>query len=327
MLPPEELTIVVEVIGNIGTAIVDKESLATEENVGATAPDGSISLFITEGTVAVNNNGKRLERVIVNQVTKTLSLVEDTFVIGPIVRLDPLGAKFSKSPMLSFTYDPANIPPEVSNEDLFIATWAGSEWVRIDTIVDTDNNTLTAEVEAMAVYTIMGEEAYLPPPEPVIEPEPMPEPEPSPVPAPTPTSTINWWLIIGLLAAVVISLIIIFYNRKRKIVFISPPQTIKAGEVSNIITIQIQNTFGKSFQVWDDTTIKLISTSPIGRFDISPKGAFDGSVTTVIILKGSTSVSLYYRDESAGPITITAIENPGQSGRKLTSSQARYLLY
>ncbi|TRZ54177.1 MAG: hypothetical protein D4S01_00020, partial [Dehalococcoidia bacterium] len=63
-----------------------------------------------------------------------------------------------------------------------------------------------------------------------------------------------------------------------RIVFITGPQTITAGEASDIMTVQTQDASGNSSDVTSDTTIDLSSNSATGRFDTSQSGPFDGLV-------------------------------------------------
>jgi len=160
------------------------------------------------------------------------------------------------------------------------------------------------------------------PPKPPVTPAPAPAPTPAPPPpAPTPAppappvTPTNWWFIGGIVGGLIaVGLLIFFLARKRQlyIIFVSSPQTINTGIVSDIITIQVQDGRGNPFKVTSDTIINLSSDSPTGRFDINPSGAFDGSITSVTIPKGASSVGFYYRDATAGTPTITVSESPHQ---------------
>jgi adhesin/invasin len=92
--------------------------------------------------------------------------------------------------------------------------------------------------------------------------------------------------------------------------FITGPQTITAGYSSGIITIQLMDAFGYPKVVSSNTNIALVSSSASGYFDTSSIGAFDGSITQITLLAGSSSVSFYYKDTTAGDITIGVSENP-----------------
>jgi YVTN family beta-propeller protein len=94
------------------------------------------------------------------------------------------------------------------------------------------------------------------------------------------------------------------------LVFTTSKQTIIAGSASNLITIQGQDASGQPVNVTGDTSVNLTTTSNSGRFDTSPNGPFDGTITSIIIPAGSNSVSFYYNDTFSGtPTIIVSSEN------------------
>jgi len=100
-----------------------------------------------------------------------------------------------------------------------------------------------------------------------------------------------------------------------QLVFTTPPQTIPAGVASAIMTIQTRDAANNPSNVASNTTINLTSTSGNGRFDTSPTGPFNGSITSITIPAGSSSASFYYKDTNVGAPTITAAESPARAGR------------
>jgi hypothetical protein len=98
----------------------------------------------------------------------------------------------------------------------------------------------------------------------------------------------------------------IYPSAVNKIVFTSTTQSLTAGSVSSVITIQTQDVSNNPADVTADTTVYLASTSTAGRFDTSASGSFNGTITSVIIPSGSNSASFYYRDTAMGTPTITA---------------------
>jgi hypothetical protein len=92
-------------------------------------------------------------------------------------------------------------------------------------------------------------------------------------------------------------------------------QTLVAGKASAKITCQTLNRLGSAANVSTPTVINLTSTSTAGRFDISDKGLFNGTVTSVTIAAGKNSASFYYRDTRAGSTVIKL------SNDDLTSAQ------
>ena len=106
-----------------------------------------------------------------------------------------------------------------------------------------------------------------------------------------------------------------------KIIFTTGNQTLAAGEVSSIMTIQTQDATSAPQDVSATTIIDLSSTSGAGRFDTSPSGAFDGTITSVTVASGNNAVSFYYKDTTAGTPTITAAENPDQGWSDATQQE------
>ncbi len=106
-----------------------------------------------------------------------------------------------------------------------------------------------------------------------------------------------------------------------KIVFATDNQTLTVGEVSAIMTIQTQDATSAPQNVGAATIIDLSSTSAAGRFDTSPAGAFDGTITSVTIASGNNTESFYYKDTTAGTPIITAAENPAQGWSDATQQE------
>lgn len=87
-----------------------------------------------------------------------------------------------------------------------------------------------------------------------------------------------------------------------KIVFTSNAQTLTAGVVSNVFTVQVQDQNG-NLRGSDALVLTLSSSSANGAFDTSSGGAFDGTVTSITTVNGVGT--FYYRDTASGTPTIT----------------------
>ena len=95
-----------------------------------------------------------------------------------------------------------------------------------------------------------------------------------------------------------------------KIVFITSPQTITAGNISSVMSIQTQDSFDNVSNVNSNTTINLNTTSSGGKFYLDNVGSLE--ITSVTIPSGQNTVSFYYKDTKAGVPTITCSETPSQ---------------
>jgi Cadherin-like beta sandwich domain/Domain of unknown function (DUF2341)/Divergent InlB B-repeat domain len=100
-------------------------------------------------------------------------------------------------------------------------------------------------------------------------------------------------------------------NAVTQIVFISAPQTIAAGAISNQIIIQSQNSNNEAFNCAGNTTVSLASTSGTGVFSLSNTSW--ANITAVTIPAGSDSAAFYYTDTASGTPTIT-IASTGLTG-------------
>lgn len=92
-----------------------------------------------------------------------------------------------------------------------------------------------------------------------------------------------------------------------KIVFTTTAQTITAGSVSRVITIQTQDSYGNPTSVSGDTAINLSSSSANGIFYSNAWGT--RRITSVTIRSGTSVASFYYKDTKAGTPIITAAKS------------------
>jgi hypothetical protein len=127
--------------------------------------------------------------------------------------------------------------------------------------------------------------------------------------------SIWYWIAIVVVVILLIVLITLFArergkNKKSwtvkppaKIVFISSPQTIKAGSVSGMITIQIQDVNGNPVNVASSTVITL-SSSPSGIFGTNTDGL--PAITSVTVYGGTDSANFYFKGSTKGNAIITA---------------------
>ena len=78
-------------------------------------------------------------------------------VIGLVYDCSPDGATFDPPISMTFRYDPSLIPADASEENLVVAFWdeAADEWVELESTVDPDSNTITAEVSHFTAFTVL----------------------------------------------------------------------------------------------------------------------------------------------------------------------------
>ncbi|KKT20794.1 MAG: hypothetical protein UW06_C0054G0001, partial [Parcubacteria group bacterium GW2011_GWE1_43_8] len=66
-----------------------------------------------------------------------------------------------------------------------------------------------------------------------------------------------------------LTLPIVSYAQVSKIVFTTEPQTVKPGEISGTITVQLQDSAGSSYKATETVDVEFLSSSASGEF-LSP---------------------------------------------------------
>jgi hypothetical protein len=152
-------------------AIVSTAELTTE--------DGKLTIVIPGGTVILTEDGAAPVELIIAVDESPPPLPDGAVIIGTAYSFKPNGVTFDESMTLTFTYNPNSIPGNVNEEDLVIAYYdvATSKWVELESVVDTEANTITAEVSHLTTFAVLGFEVEVvvpppPPPPPVILPTP-----------------------------------------------------------------------------------------------------------------------------------------------------------
>jgi len=128
------------------------------EPVTATSEDELCTLDIPEGTVGLTEELEPLDEITVVIMDEPPDPPEDAHVVGLTYDLGPDGATFDPPITLTFSYDPGDLPEGVAEEDLVLAYYdeESGEWVELDCVVDTVNNTITASVPHFTTFAVIG---------------------------------------------------------------------------------------------------------------------------------------------------------------------------
>lgn len=123
-----------------------------------------VTVSIPKGTLALDEDGERLEILVIAVDETPPTPPEDAHIIGLAYSFEPEGATFDPPISVTWSYDPEALPQGVAEEDLVIAYYdqAAGEWVELDCVVDTENNIITASVSHLTTFAIIG--AITPPP-------------------------------------------------------------------------------------------------------------------------------------------------------------------
>ena len=147
------------------TKVVNYRGEFTEE-VTVESEDGTVEITIEEGTIGKTEEGEPLEEITITWEPEPPAPPSDINVIGFSYDLGPDGATFDPPISITFTYDPADIPEGVAEEDLAVAFWDedAGEWVVLeDFTVDPASNNITASVSHFSYFNVvaLGEPAEL----------------------------------------------------------------------------------------------------------------------------------------------------------------------
>ena len=197
--------------------------------------NGNVSFNVAAGTKMLTANGLPLNTVTVTPVPPSAppagsgiivalmsvgtevnttgvstGVVVQNVIQGNAFEFGPSGATFNPPLTMTLTYDPATIPAGVSETSLFLAYYdtTTGQWIALPGSVDDPvTHTVTAPTSHFTKFSVMA---------PRLTPTSTTTPTTLSVPTlsglvPTQSSTTNWALIIGIIAAVVVIGLVIFF--------------------------------------------------------------------------------------------------------------------
>ncbi len=126
--------------------------------VERTTENGELTVSIPGGTVILTKDGAAPIELIITADESPPSLPDGAVIIGTAYSFKPNGVTFDDSMTLTFTYDPATGPQNVTEKDLVIAYYdlATGEWIELASVVDTEADTVTAEVSHLTTFAVLG---------------------------------------------------------------------------------------------------------------------------------------------------------------------------
>jgi len=144
---------------------LDLTAVFAPECVEYGSRDGTIQLSIPYGTYALDENEAPVTKIGFT-ILDDPPLSADAEILGHAYRLEPAGATFSPAINMTWSYDPADIPEDISPEDLTIAYYDESRgnWVALDSEIDTVADTVSAPIDHLSIYAVLAP-TEVPPPE------------------------------------------------------------------------------------------------------------------------------------------------------------------
>jgi len=219
-----------------GSFSINSEGII-QETINATSADGRLTITIPAGTKALDKDGKPLTTLtaVINPTPPPPP--EGANIIGLPYDFEPEGATFDPPITFTWSYDPAGLPEGMAEEDLVIAYYdaTAGKWVELVCVVDTVNKNIVACSAHFTTFVIMGkprpapeaptppapEEEVVPPVEEVVPPveevaPPVEEVAPLPEEEVVTPAEVNWPLIGGAIATVVILAILVIFLMVRR---------------------------------------------------------------------------------------------------------------
>ncbi len=123
-----------------------------------TTEDGKLTIIIPGGTVILTEDGAAPIELIIAVDESPPPLPGGAVIIGTAYSFKPNGITFDPSMTLTFTYNPNSIPGNVNGEDSVIAYYdlATRQWVKLESVVDTEANTVSAEVTHLTTFALLA---------------------------------------------------------------------------------------------------------------------------------------------------------------------------
>lgn len=150
-----------------------------------TTKDGKATLDIANKTKLLSDLGNALSLLTVDVPSLPPAPPADNVLVRDYT-FGPDGAKFNPPITLTLSYDAAALPKDIQENSLFIGYWDGSQWISLDSNLDTAAHTISAPISHFSVYSLLGK---LTPSTPNPTPAPAPESTPDKVTAPPPATT------------------------------------------------------------------------------------------------------------------------------------------
>jgi PKD repeat protein len=130
----------------------------------AVASEGNlVELRLPEGTSALDEGGNPLRYIDVSVVLDVPDPPLGYNIIGFVYKCVPAGATFHPAVNLTMYYNPKSLPDDAAEENEVIAYRDDTEWVILGSVVDAENNKVTAEIDHFTEFALMYKVPVAPP--------------------------------------------------------------------------------------------------------------------------------------------------------------------
>lgn len=119
--------------------------------------DNRLHLVFPVGTVVRDEYGEPLDGLEI-AIGESLSPPPEASFVGQPYELGPDGTTFDQSVSLSFSYDPAQIPEGITEEELYMAYYdeGSGLWLELPSVVDVTAHVVTALVDHLSAFAVIA---------------------------------------------------------------------------------------------------------------------------------------------------------------------------
>jgi hypothetical protein len=146
-----ETIVSASVLGQAGTFSLNSAGLVSSQTT-LKSTDGTVQLNIKANT-AISLGGQSI--TVAAEATPPATPTNAMLISA--YNLTPNGATFDPAITLTLKYNALTLPRGVTESNLYIAYWTGSNWAPVVSDVDTQSRVVTAEVSHFTVFALLGE--------------------------------------------------------------------------------------------------------------------------------------------------------------------------
>ena len=123
----------------------------------ATTEDEQTWVTVPEGTTGLTAEGEPLTFISAIEMELPPPPPPDHSMVALTYTFGPEGATFDQPVGITLTYSEADLPAGFDEEDLVIVVWneVTGEWIELETVVDTVNNTVTTYVTHFSTFAVL----------------------------------------------------------------------------------------------------------------------------------------------------------------------------
>jgi len=141
--------------------VISSSGILTQDFTTASSPSNLGQLTMYKGTKILSRSGSPVFILFMMPMTDPPQPPEGFTFVGCICECRPEGTTFEEPVSLTFAYDPALLPEGICCECLTIAMYdeETGQWVMLDSTVDPDAHTVTAQVSHFTAFAVLADTA------------------------------------------------------------------------------------------------------------------------------------------------------------------------